>query len=116
MDYIKIYDELKALNTRAFSLSNKDKEYIKQVSKYFNIEFVERKKCVNCYADQLVVLLIELKKHLSVRENINCKYEVISNKDVIIRGRRINNETITDEIAEWLIKNFPNYNKYIKLK
>ena len=116
MSYKETYDTLKALQNEAFSLSTQNKNLIKQISKNLNIDFVERKKCVNCYQDQLIVLLIELKKHLTPIENKECVYEVIGNKDVTIMGKRINNELITNDLAEWLIKYYPYHKKYIRLK
>lgn len=116
MNYQEIYDELKALQNRAFNLSKNDKDYVKQLSKDLNIEFVVRGNCKNCYNDQLIILAIHVKKLLLPFENKNCKYEVIGGKNVLIKGRVINEETITDELAEWLIRVFKNHAKYIKLK
>lgn len=116
MNYIEIFEQLKALNTRAFGLSKKDKEDVRSISKDLNIPFVIRKNCTSCYADQLIILSIETKKHLVIVENSNCDYIVIGNKDVRIRGQRINNETITNEIAEWLISVYPKALNYIKKK
>lgn len=116
MDYKDTYDKLKALQNRAFSLYKEDKKYIRELSKEFNIDFVYRKNCSSCYADQIIVLLIRVKKELLPEENINCDYVVINDKDVWIKGRRINNETITNELVEWLIKNYSNHSSYIKRK
>lgn len=116
MNYQTIYDELKALQNRAFNLSKNDRDYIKRLSKDFNIEFVVRGNCKNCYNDQIIMLAIHVKKLLLPVENKNCKYVVIGGKNVLIKGRIINDETITDELAEWLIRAFKNHDKYIKLK
>ncbi len=113
----EIYDNLKALQNRAFSLSKNDKKYIKELSKELSIEFVERgEKCSNCYSDQIIILMIHFKKSLVVIENKNCDYEVINNKDVTILGKRTNNQTITNELAEFLINNFRHHKKYITKK
>ena len=116
MNKQNIFDNLKALQTRAFSLSKQDKKDIENLSNDLKIDFVKRKNCPNCYADQIIRLLIEVKKSLIVIENLNCQYVVIGDKDVTIRGARINNNTITDELAEWLIKVYPYHSKYIKRK
>jgi len=116
VNYKQIFDNLKALQNRAFSLSKQDRKDIRDLSKEFNIEFAYRKNCSSCYADQIIVLLIRVKKELLPEENANCDYVVIGDKDVKIRGVRINNGTITNELAEWLIKVYPYHQKYIKKK
>jgi len=116
VNYKETYDNLKALQNRAFSLSKQDRKDVRDLSKELNIDFVYRKNCASCYADQIIILMIRIKKELLPGENLACQYEVIGDKDVKIRGVRINNGTITNELAEWLIKVFPKHANYIKKK
>lgn len=112
----EIYDNLKALQNRAFSLSNNDKKLIRSLSKEFDIEFVERENCKHCFANQINFLMDAVKVHFDVIENLNCDYVVIDNMDVTIMGKRVNNNTITNELAHFLINNFRHHQKYIRLK
>jgi len=112
-----IYYELKALHSKAFNLSSNDKDRIKQISKDYNIGFVERSAgCTNCYVDQIIILMIAMKKKLLPFENKNCDFIVVDNVDVTILGHRVNNETITNDVANFIIANFRHHKKYIKKK
>lgn len=116
MDALKTYEKLKALNSRAFNLSQDDKDFIKYVSSELKIPFVARKNCKDCFKDQIIILCMALKKQLQPIENSNCDFVVIGDLDVNIRGVRINNQTLTNDLANWLINTFKNHAKYIKRK
>lgn len=116
MNFEILYNELKALQNKAFNLSKTDKELVRQTSKDLNLEFNPKTKCANCYSDQIIILLIELKKKIAVVENFGCSYEMVNNKSIKWAGYYINCETITNEIAEKFISNVNNWEQYIKRK
>lgn len=117
MTNVEIYENLKALQNRAFNLSKKDKSFIVETSKSLNINFVERGKgCVNCYNDQIIILLIAIKKLVTVTENKNSIYKMVNGKNINWRGIIINDETLTDEIAEKFISNLKNWFIFIEKK
>jgi len=112
----EIYNELKALQNRAFSLSKKDREFIRNTSKLLNVPFYPKSKCEDCYKDQIIILAIEVKKSLSVIENNSTSYKMVNGKSIKWRGININDETITDEIAEKFILNVKNSINFIQKK
>jgi len=117
MNYDEIYNDLKALRVKAFALSKKDKEFIRETSKSFNIDFNERgSSCVDCYRDQIIILSIAAKKHLTIIENETTGYKMVNDKSIKWREHVINNETITDEIAEKFISNVKNWFIFIEKK
>jgi len=122
MNYDEIYNDLKALRVKAFALSKKDKEFIRETSKSFNIDFNERgSSCVDCYRDQIIILSIAAKKHLTIVENETTGYKMVTGKSIKWRQIKwrehvINNETITDEIAEKFISNVKNWFIFIEKK
>lgn len=112
----EIYNELKALRVKAFALSKKDKEFIREASKVLNVAFNPLSRCEDCYRDQIIILTIEVKKYLTVIENESSVYKMVNNKSINWRGVIINNETVTDEIAEKFIKNVKNWFIFIEKK
>jgi hypothetical protein len=110
------YNDLKALQNRAFSLSKKDKSFIKETSKELNVEFSPRSRCEDCYRDQIIILLIEIKKHISVIENKSCSYKMVNGKNIKWRGKIINDETLTDDLAKDFISNLKNWSNFIAKK
>lgn len=116
MNIDEIYNELKALKLKAFSLSKKDRAFIRDTSKELSVEFNPRSKCEDCYRDQIIILTIEVKKHLSVVENSSSSYKMVNGKSINWRGLKINDETITDEIAEKFISNVKKYSNFIEKK
>lgn len=116
MTHAEIYENLKALQNRAFSLSKKDREFIRETSKELNVDFSPRPRCEDCYKDQIIILLIAVKKHISVVENNSTSYKMVNNKNINWRGIIINDETLTDEIAEKFISNVKNWFIFIEKK
>lgn len=76
-----------------------DKNFITELSDQMGVEFHPKKKCVSCWLDQVVLLRSILKAKEST-----CAYVLKPGLDFIWNGLRVNNETLTDEIAEKLIR------------
>lgn len=116
MDYNEIYENLKALNIGAFSLSKKDREYIRTLSIDLDIPFYPKSKCLDCYKDQIIILTIAVKKKLAIVENTNCSYKMVNDKSIKWQSFKLNSETITDELAEKFISNVKNWRNFIEKK
>ena len=81
-------------------LTAADKKYLKAEAEKLGIEFVIEKGCKNCYND--LALLI----YNAVKKEEEAKYILNDGVDIILgfNGVRINAATLTDELAERLIK------------
>jgi len=116
MNFETLYSELKALQNKAFNLSKADKQLIRDASKDLEIDFFPRPKCDDCFRDQIIILLIDLKKKIVIVENNECIYEMVNNKSIKWGNNLINSETITYELAEEFKKNVKAWASFIKLK
>lgn len=74
-----------------------EKQLIAELSIKYHLPFNPKKACKNCYADQAVLILLEMKK---ASADQSCKARLRDDIDVIINGTRINNATLTDELVE----------------
>lgn len=101
---IEVYNKLKELQTKR-SFSNDEKKYIIEQSRKFSLEFSFKTNCNNCYYDAVILLSIKLKNEMAKTEiKKECKYKMNKGKDILWKGIRINEATITDKIAEKFIK------------
>ena len=75
-----------------------DRDYIRELSEQMGVPFKPRKGCPNCYSDQAVLLWSKLQTQESERA-----YVLKPGLDFFWKGRRINNETLTDELAETIL-------------
>lgn len=116
MNYQETYNNLKALKVRAFSLSKQDRAFVRDTSKELSVEFVPRVKCLNCYADQIMILLLECKKYFTIEDNKAVSYKMVNGKNILWRGFKINDETLTNELAEKFIQLNGNWSKFIEKK
>lgn len=81
------------------SVTSDDKRFIEAKSEELGIAFNPKStKCKDCYIDQAVLLHRELTKQIEIESE--CHYRLRDDIDVIINGVRINNATLTDELAE----------------
>lgn len=99
-----MYDKLKALAEKK-TLNAQDKAFIVEASKELDVEFNPTQNCKNCYFDQIFVLTAKIKAE-EMKPNKGCDY-LLDPKlkiDVIHREVRVNAETLTNKIAEQLIK------------
>ena len=82
------------------NLTIEDKQFIKDLSTQLNVKFVEREFCSDCYKDQIMVLLKVLTQQKIDNGEITADYVLRPDIDVIYNGLRINNATLTNDIAE----------------
>lgn len=89
------------------ALTDEDKKYIREMSDEMGIAFSPRKRCANCYIDQAISIWREMAKQDTSEER---KFLLVPGTDVLFRGQRVNDATLTDEVAaELLAKGFPKY-------
>lgn len=80
------------------NVTSSDKKLIKELSKQYDLPFNPQGACKNCYIDQAILILLQIKGEIP-SEN-GCKARLRDDIDVILHGIRINNATLTDEIVE----------------
>lgn len=103
-------NELKELLNKRI-LTNDDKKLIEDLSNELNVKFIKRSSCQNCYQDQILLLLKALTVQKIENGEITNDYVLRPDIDVIYndltsktdRNIRINNSTLTDELAEKLL-------------
>lgn len=78
--------------------TSEEKNFITELSDQMGVEFHPSKKCTSCWLDQVVLLRSILKAQEST-----CSYVLKPGLDFRWNGLRVNNDTLTDEIAERLI-------------
>ena len=86
------------------NLTIEDKQFIKDLSTQLNVKFVEREFCSDCYKDQIMVLLKVLTQQKIDNGEITADYVLRPDIDVIYNGLRINNATLTNDIAEEFLR------------
>lgn len=74
-----------------------DKQLIVELSEKYNLPFDPKKGCKNCYIDQAILILLEMRSETPYEPG---KARLRDDIDVVINGTRINNATLTDEIVE----------------
>lgn len=84
-----------------------DRDTIRELSKSMGVTFKPRRGCPNCYHDQAVLLWSKLRADEAAKTS-PCNYKLKPGLDFIYRGQRINQNTLTNEIAEELLsEGFP---------
>jgi len=92
------------MNYKKKSFTDQEKSELLRIAKSYGIEFSGRSNCRNCFNDLAVQIYNhEQKLNQPVQKS---KYRLRDGVDVRIAatGERINNDTLTDEMAERLIK------------
>lgn len=82
--------------------SNEEKLFLREKAAENYIKFTERAGCQACFQD----LAIEIYNKTRKKEPVKSKYKLKEGVDVVIfaTGERINSATITEELAERLMK------------
>lgn len=84
-----------------------DKQLIADLSLKYELPFDPKKACKNCYIDQAILILLEMKGEIPTEP---CKARLRDDVDVVINGTRINNATLTDElVAKYRGKGLPEH-------
>ena len=101
------------------SLSKKDKTYIEMLCATYYVKL--NKKCSSCYSDAILILIKKItEENLPKKETATTddrKYILKSGVDVWFGSIRVNEVTLTDELAQRIIaRGFPTryFDKYEK--
>ena len=101
------------------SLSKKDKTYIEGLCIDYDVKL--NKKCSSCYSDAILILIKKItEENLPKKETATTdsrKYILKSGVDVWFGSIRVNEVTLTDELAQRIIaRGFPTryFDKYEK--
>lgn len=91
----------------AKQITNEDKAFIREYSSQYGVELPKEKpNCKSCYVDAAVQIYKAIKD--SEPKQTERKYILRDGVDVIWRGIRINEASVTDELAaEWIADGFP---------
>lgn len=95
---------------RSKNLSKKDKTYIEGLCSTYDVKL--NKKCSSCYSDAILILIKKItEENLPKKETAtadNRKYILKSGVDVFFGSIRVNEVTLTDDLAEKIIaQGFP---------
>ena len=91
------------------ALTDDDKSFIRDLSAEMGMAFSAKKRCSNCYIDQAIIIWREMAK-LPEEQPEARKYALVPGTDVLFRGLRINEATLTDELAKTILsQGFPKY-------
>ena len=106
---MKDIEKLKELY-RNKTLSKKDKTYIEMLCATYYVKL--NKKCSSCYSDAILILIKKItEENLPKKETAttdNRKYILKSGVDVWFGSIRVNEVTLTDELAQRIIaRGFP---------
>lgn len=91
----------------ANQITNDDKAFIREYASQYGVELPKDKpNCKSCYVDASVLIYKAIKD--AEPKPTDRKYVLRDGVDVIWRGTRINEASITDELAEeWIENGFP---------
>ena len=101
---MKDIEKLKELY-RSKTLSKKDKAYIEGLCTDYDVKL--NRKCSSCYSDAILILIKKItEENLPKKETAttdNRKYILKSGVDVWFGSIRVNEVTLTDELAQRII-------------
>lgn len=103
-----IISKLKEIAAKtANQITNDDKAFIREYASQYGVELPKEKpNCKSCYVDAAVQIYKAIKD--AEPKPTDRKYILRDGVDVIWRGIRINDASVTDELAEkWIAKGFP---------
>ena len=90
------------------TVTSADKDFIREQSLEYGVEFVPVAQCANCYQDQAIIILKHIKdNNITVDGSENITTAGLSFKkgaDIRWRGIRVNTETITAEIKAGMLE------------
>ena len=88
------------------TMSAEDRFFIREIAPEFGVE-IRNTRCKDCYADAAVLCLLEARKRIAPEqkpEEGERKYILRDGTDVYFGRVRVNEATITDELAARLIE------------
>ena len=104
----KIISKLKEIASKTASqITNEDKAFIREYASQYGVELPKDKpNCKSCYVDAAVLIYKAIKD--AEPKPTDRKYVLRDGVDVIWRCVRINEASVTDELAEkWIANGFP---------
>lgn len=86
-------------------LSVEDKAFIRNACEELGVEFNPKSRCKSCYQDAAILCVLEIKKREAEEnaEKSEARYVLRPGTDVLFGNTRVNEATITDELAESLL-------------
>lgn len=94
--------ELKKDYATLSKLDESEHDAILELSDKYEVPHPKNLSCPDCWKDQILLVKIKIKEELQKLEKK--QYILRGGVDVIYKGQRINSDTITDKLAEKLIK------------
>ena len=88
------------------TMSAEDRSFVREIAPEFGVE-IRNTRCKDCYADAAVLCLLEVRKRIAPErkpEEDERKYILKAGTDVYFGRVRVNEATITDELAARLIE------------
>lgn len=94
---------LKALAIKGGRLTIEEKAFLRTEAETYGLK-AKKEQCRQCWSDLAVELVkaIEGQTAEAVSVPRGTSWRMVKGRDVIVRGRRINDQTLTDDLAEWL--------------
>lgn len=86
----------------AKKISVESRQYVLDCCKELGVDFTPANRCVECYRDAVAICLRKIAEQEAI--DSEKKYILKPNVDIIYKGKRINPETLTDEIAMQMCK------------
>lgn len=102
----EVINRLEGLVKNSSTMSAEDRSYVREIAPEFGVE-IRNTRCKDCYADAAVLCLIEARKRIAPQhepENNKRKYILKPGTNVYFGTIRVNEATITDELAARLIE------------
>lgn len=88
------------------TMSAEDRSFVREIAPEFGVE-IRNTRCKDCYVDAATLCLIEARKRIAPEqkpEEDKRKYILKAGTDVYFGSVRVNEATITDELASRLIE------------
>ena len=106
MEYEKIKSELREIvNTPASALTAAQKRRVRAIAKSLGVEFEPKSRCASCYHDAAMQCFSKVQE-MEAKEGAGedpRKYILKPGVDVYFGSIRVNETTLTDELAEYVL-------------
>lgn len=102
----EVINRLEGIVKDPSTMSAEDRSFVREIAPEFGAE-IRNTRCKDCYADAAVLCLLEARKRIAPErkpEEDERKYILKAGTDVYFGRVRVNEATITDELAARLIE------------
>lgn len=103
----KMKQELREIvNTPARKVTKEQRERVREIATELGVAIPEKTRCNSCWLDTALMCYNELENRTATTgtSTEGRKYVLKPNVDLLFGGIRINAATLTDELAEYIIK------------